>query len=107
MNSTQKKMAPRQSRTLVTELLIAIAILAAVIIVPIFSSLAKSKAEQTRSNDLAALNQLSDELSEAISHHAITRASGHTMTASAGKPSTKSDEYTTLAKKRGEDRVET
>ncbi|MEM8867754.1 MAG: methyl-accepting chemotaxis protein [Verrucomicrobiota bacterium] len=106
MKNTQNTAAKRQSRTLVTELLIAIALLAAVIMVPIISGLAKSSAEQARSTELAELNQLSDELSEAISHQAIERGSGNTMIASAGTPSAAIVDINLLNRKRGDERVE-
>ncbi|ADE53207.1 methyl-accepting chemotaxis protein [Coraliomargarita akajimensis] len=94
-----------QSRTLVTELLIAILLLAAAILVPIITGLSKSRSEQARSEELSELNQLSDELSEAISHQAIERGSGNTIIASAGEASSTIVDINLLNRKRGDERV--
>ncbi|MEM7790230.1 MAG: methyl-accepting chemotaxis protein [Verrucomicrobiota bacterium] len=106
MKSNESKLANSQSRTLVAELLVAIALLAVVVLVPIISSLAKSNAEQARAVELSELNQLSDELSEAISHQAIERGSGNTMIAAAGTPSSAIVDINLLNRKRGDERVE-
>ncbi len=96
-----------KNRTLATELLLAIGILALVILIPIASSLAKSRSEQARAVELGQLNQLSDELSEAISHQAIERGSGNTIIASAGTASTDIVDINHLNRERGDERVET
>lgn len=97
--------AKKTSRTLTTDLLIAISILAAVILIPITSNINFSLKEQSRSKDLNALNQLSDELSEAISYQAIERGSGNTMIASAGTPEPGIVEKNKENRRKGDDRV--
>ncbi|MGJ8639773.1 MAG: methyl-accepting chemotaxis protein [Opitutaceae bacterium] len=107
MNTDTENQTKRQSRTLVAELLIAIGILAIAIIIPLANGLSESRSEQRRANELSQLNQLSDELSEAVSHQAIERGSGNTMIASAGAPSQAIVDINLLNRKRGDERIAT
>lgn len=107
MNTNTETQTTTKTSSLITQLLIAIAILTAVVLFPVLSSLNESRAEQERSEQLAKLNQLSDELSEAISHQAIERGSGNTMIAAAGRPSDAIVDINLLNRGRGDSRVET
>ena len=107
MSNTTHKTDTGRARTLLSQLLVAIGILAVAILIPMFSSLAKSQAEQEHALKLSLLNQLSDELSEAVSHQAIERGSGNTIIASSGTPSADIVDINRLNRIKGDDRVAT
>lgn len=102
----QQSNEKRQTRSLTADLLIAIIVLSVVVLIPITSSLVTSNQEQSRAEQFASLNQLSDELSQAVSFQAIERGSGNTMIASAGVPSSAIVDINLLNRNRGDTRVQ-